>query len=329
MTGHRRSLTLIETGVVTVVVALGGTILTAGLNRTAEDARSAKCLDNLRRVMNAISAYTVDYGGVLPGPLHPAIIRGAHDLGDLPGDSGLLGEADKRKSLTWLLRPYFPPVGDSATDPSTPNPIVDAVFTCPTAQMVAPDGDFYSSGQILNRPYNYAINSWGPQFIIPGQPYTSDQRWFHTDPPLYFGAWYYLEPEAESEEAFFRGGMWKPKRLSTIPNPGAEYAVGDAWYRRVTQVTRRGLPRKREYLGVYPPQNSGSPLPSGPLHHVAFGQVRSHRRQGVGVLPAIDFDGRTNLAYFDGHVASFQGNWQEFGDGGTVNPFWEMWGGEH
>jgi prepilin-type processing-associated H-X9-DG protein len=296
------------------------------MSRTAEDARSAKCLDNLRRAMNAISAYTVDYGGVLPGPLHPAILRSVHNYGDLPGDHYALNELDKLKSLTWLLRPYFPPVGDSATNPSTPNPIVDAVFTCPTAQMVAPDGDFYSSGQILNRPYNYAINSWGPQFISPGQPDTSDQTWYHTDPPLYFGVWYYLD--TQFEEARFRGGMWKPKRLSTIPNPGTEWAVGDAWYRRVAQGPRRGQ-NKRECVGTLPSQNSGSPLPSAPFHGVAPREVRSQRRQGIEPLPSIDFDGWTNQAYFDGHVSAFTGNWQELGDGGTVNPFWAKYGGKH
>jgi prepilin-type processing-associated H-X9-DG protein len=328
MSRNGSAFTLIEAGAVTAVVVLGGTVLTAAMSGTAEDARSAKCLDNLRRAMNAISAYTADYGGFLPGPLHPAIIRGAHDLGDLPGDHGALSEADKKKSLTWFLRPYFPPVGDSATNPSTPNPIVDAVFTCPTAQMVAPDGDFYSSGQIITRPYNYACNSWGPQFTSPGQPDTTDQRWYHTDPPFHFGVWYYLD--TQFEEARFPGGVWKPKRLSTIPNPGAEWAVGDAWYRRVPGGgVRRGSPRKREYLGVYPPQNSGSPLPSAPFHGVAPREVRSQRRQGIEPLPSIDFDGWTNLAYFDGHVSAFQGNWRELGDGGTVNPLWEQWGGEH
>lgn len=325
MSRNKSAFTLIEAGVVAAVVVLGGTVLTAGLSRTAEDARSAKCLDNLRRAMNAISAYTVDYGGVLPGPTHPTIIRGAHNLGDLPGDHVALDEADKRKSLTWLLRPYFPPVGDSATNPSTPNPIVDAAFTCPTAQMVAPDGDFYTEGGVLNRPYNYVCNSWGPQTNEDGSYYTGDKRWYHTDPPLYFGVWYYLY-EHPNDPRFI--GIWQPKKLSTIPNPGAEWAVGDAWYRRVAQAVRRGQ-KKKEYLGTFPSQNSGSPLSSAPLHGVALREARPQLRQGVAILPSNGFDGWTNLAYFDGHVASFKGNWQEFGDGGTVNPFWEIWGGEH
>jgi type II secretory pathway pseudopilin PulG len=109
--------TLIEAGAVAAVVVLGGTILTAAMSQTAEDARSAKCLDNLRRAMSAISAYTTDYGGFLPGPLHPAVIRGAHSLGDLPDDYPDLSEWDKIKSLTWLLRAYF---RRSATRPRTP-----------------------------------------------------------------------------------------------------------------------------------------------------------------------------------------------------------------
>jgi prepilin-type processing-associated H-X9-DG protein len=325
MNARRRSVTLVEVGAVTAVVVLGGTILTTAMSRTAEDARSAKCLDNLRRAMNAISAYTVDYGGVLPGPLHPAIIRGAHDYGDLPGDPSSAGGTNRVKSLTWHLRPYFPPVGDSATNPSTPNPIVDGVFTCPTAQMVAPDGDFYSSSAILNRPYNYACNSWGPWTRTDGSYNSIWIEWFHTDPPLYFGQ--PTDPyDAPGHPSYT--AIWQPKKLSTIPNPGAEWAVGDAWFRHVPVSTRRGS-KGRPYVGTLPLGNATTVLPSLPYHSVAPRSARSHWRSGSDLLPKIDFDGWTNQAYFDGHVASFQGNWQALGDGGTVNPFWAIWGGEH
>jgi prepilin-type processing-associated H-X9-DG protein len=325
MMGRRRSVTLIEVGVVTAVVVLGGTILTAGLSRTAEDARSAKCLDNLRRAMNAISAYTVDYGGVLPGPLHPAIIRGAHDYGDLPGDPSSAGGTNRVKSLTWLLRPYFPPVGDSATNPSTPNPIVDAVFTCPTAQMAAPDYDFYSGGGGFHRPCNYACNSWGP-FTYGGGPYDpSWTEWFHTDPPWYFGIWVYSDDNPDQSRVT---GIWPPKKLSTIPNAGAEWAVGDAWFRHVSEPPRRGS-AGRLYVGTFPVGGSTTPLPSLPYHGVPPHRARSHWRSGSDLLPKIDFDGWTNQAYFDGHVSAFKGNWQELGDGGTVNPLWAYWGGDY
>jgi prepilin-type processing-associated H-X9-DG protein len=326
MSRNGSAFSLIEAGVVTVVVALGGTVLTTAMSRTAEDARSAKCLDNLRRAMNAISAYTVDYGGVLPGPLHPAILRSVHNYGDLPGDYYSAGGTNRIKSLTWHLRPYFPPVGDSATNPSTPNPIVDAVFTCPTAQMVAPDGDFFAAGGALNRPYNYACNSWGPSTGPDGSYDEYWQQWFHTDPPWYFGIWTYSQ---FSPGDFQYTGVWHPKRLDAVSNASAEWAVGDAWYRRVAQPARRGSSSKRGFLGTFPAENSRSPLPSGPLHHVAFRQVRSHQRQGIAALPTVDFDGQTNLGYFDGHVSAFTGNWQELGDGGTVNPLWAYWGGDY
>lgn len=324
MTGRRRSVTLIEAGAVTAVVVLGGTVLTAGLSRTAEDARSAKCLDNLRRAMNAIQAYTVDYGGVLPGPLHPPIIRGAHNFGDLPGDYHTAGGTNRIKSLTWHLRPYFPPVGDSATNPSTPNPIVDAAFTCPTAQMVAPDGDFHSPEEFLNRPYNYTCNSWGPTAYVNGSYHDLLPEWFHTDPPWYFGIWIY----AQSVPGMTFVGVWRPKRLDAIPNAGAEWAVGDAWFRHVTVPARRGS-NARAHVGTIPLASPTTAMPAAPYHGVAPRRARSHWRSGIDQLPKIDFDGWTNQAYFDGHVSSFRGNWQELGDGGTVNPLWVYWGGEH
>jgi prepilin-type processing-associated H-X9-DG protein len=125
--------------------------------------------------------------------------------------------------------------------------------------------------------------------------------------------------------------VWKPKKIESIKFASAEYSVGDAWYRRVAQATRRGTTPKREFLGTFPAINSESPLPSAPYHLVDLARVRSTRNQptGSGILPKIEFRGMTNLSYLDGHAAGYRGRWQEKGEGGTVNPFWALYGGRH
>ena len=45
-----------------------------------------------------------------------------------------------------------------------------------------------------------------------------------------------------------------------------------------------------------------------------------------------NFEGKTNLGYFDGHAAAIAGGWVYLGDqGGTVNPYWRLgtFGGTH
>ena len=59
--------------------------------------------------------YAADYGGTLPGPVHPAIKRKLFSIGD-PTD---YEEADRLKSLTWVLRPVLVKLpGLSALDDS-------------------------------------------------------------------------------------------------------------------------------------------------------------------------------------------------------------------
>jgi hypothetical protein len=136
MPASARGLTLVEVMVCTGLVGLVGWTA-AGINsHLSEEARTAKCQSNLQRQINAIHQYTADYDGVLPGPVHPALRRFPESvLG--PGPS-----PQRPKSLTWLLRPYFPVVGHSATNPDTPNPIVDELASCPTATMIVSRLDF-------------------------------------------------------------------------------------------------------------------------------------------------------------------------------------------
>jgi prepilin-type N-terminal cleavage/methylation domain-containing protein/prepilin-type processing-associated H-X9-DG protein len=328
---RRGAFTLIELLVVVSIIALLVAILLPSLTKAREQARWAKCLGNLHAMSLATVTYTTDYNGTLPGPLHPAVTREVHNFGELPDDwTSAVGPEDKQKSLVWLLRPYFQSGGNFNVE----SRVAYEVSKCPTAPLISPDEDFYNkpgeTKKVLCRPYSYAVNSWGPQYTYPPlEPVDAPYGWYHTDPPLYFGVWYYLDDDFE--EARFPQGMWKPKNIERIKFASAEYSVADAWYRRVAQATRRGSSFKREFLGTFPSENSGSPLPSAPYHLTDLARVRSTRNQptGQGILPKIEFKGRTNLAYFDGHAAGFRGRWQETGEGGTVNPFWAAHGGDH
>jgi hypothetical protein len=71
------------------------------------------------------------------------------------------------------------------------------------------------------------------------------------------------------------------------------------------------------------------PLPSAPYHYVPASEATSHKDRNVALLPKTRFRGATEMGYIDGHAAPFKGNWKEFGEGGTVNPWWHKWGGKH
>jgi prepilin-type processing-associated H-X9-DG protein len=274
-----------------------------------EEARTAKCQNNLKRVMTVVQMHAVDHDESLPGPIYPTVFRQMEQL-----------SATARSTMfAAYLRPYLTPGHPSIADPTIANPKVDEILRCPTASMLAPDSDF---GTMLTfgLPMSYICNTWGPLQDI-------DRQWFHTDPPFYFGF----------HSLISTNNAQPPKKLGSVRNPGAEWAIGDAWYRNVVAPGGRpGGPRKRPAIGTFPLEVGGDgggseivPIPSAPYHRVAPREGRSHMHWNVPTLPALDFDGQTNLAYFDGHVGPLRDHWQEVGHGGTVNPYWSMWGGRH
>jgi prepilin-type N-terminal cleavage/methylation domain-containing protein len=318
VTRPERAFTLIELLVVVSIIALLIAILLPSLTKAREQARSAKCLGNLHATTLATVTYAADQGDFIPGPLHPAIVR---NITELP-----ISARDMKKTLVWLLRPYFQSGGRSDQE----SKVADEVVTCPTAVLVAPDEDFETVGGILARPYNYSINSSGPLSC----PMDNSQgQWNHTDPPHYFGVWFYLDSWPETPGLMwetYKKRMWKPKSIAQIKFASAEWSFGDAWYRRIPKgSSRAGSQQKREYLGTFPAPHSRSPLPSAPYHGIRPDAARSTMHHGTPILPKTKFRGWTNLGYFDGHAASFRGDWLEKGQGGTVNPYWYKWGGKH
>ncbi|MCB9866604.1 MAG: hypothetical protein H6816_08230 [Phycisphaerales bacterium] len=327
-------MTLIETAVAVGLVGMLG-VLAAGVSADmAEEARTAKCQSNLRQMITAIHAYTVDYGGTLPGPVHPTIRRGMYSLGPSQASSN-----DRVKTLAWLLRPYLPPVGPADSDPALPDATVDELMRCPTASLVIPDEQFdavagLQTGCWRERPYSYVINSTGPTSYFAGSSMqVSTVDWAWTDPPHYFGAWAYCHSSPTSLSGRV---SWCPVRIDEVPNAGAEWATADAWYRWIGRDgglgSRPGQGFVRPWMGTFDLRTFGSyaPLiPSAPYHRTALSAARSHYESGNPVLPKIDFDGETNMAYFDGHVAPFRGSWLTTGTGGTVNAYWKFSGGTH
>lgn len=318
MQSRCRALTLVEVAVVLVAMGAGVLTLAAVHGALTEEARAAKCLSNLQRGMQAVLEYSVEYDGVLPGPVHPAIFRVIED------PSGL--STQREHSLSWLLGPYITPGDAAVTDPDIPNVVIDELFRCPTSTLISPDRLSSSGGCWGKTAYSYICNSWGP-FGSPGSvfnPATAEAP--STDPPHYFGAWYLCDPSPNRS-----GVSWRPKRLDSIRNASAEWAMADAWYRRIASGSSRGGSVARQWLGTFAPHAAGylANIPSGPYHRTNLRDVRSHRTQNTIVLPDIPLVGETNQAYFDGHVAPFVGDWKSPGQGGTVNPYWGIWGGEH
>ncbi|GJM25130.1 MAG: hypothetical protein DHS20C16_15450 [Phycisphaerae bacterium] len=314
----KRAFTLVELLVVVSIIGLLVSILLPSLSKAREQARAVKCLANLHAQAMAIQGYTSEYSGTLPGPIHPAIKRRLFDL-----DSSN-PQADRQKSLTWLLRPYFSKgYGDADREDARS----DAINTCPTAEKIVTDQEFYAvatSGCWKERPYSYVANSWG---VISNSSSISKIEANQTNPPHYFGAWFYCD------SASVRDGRtdvaWRPKQIGRIKRPGEEWATADAWYRKVANSPRSG--NIKEWLGTFAPeiQNYLAVIPDRPYHKIRRAKVSSHRRVGLPVLEQIKFKGQTNMSYFDGHAAPFSGQWRNPGDGGTVNPMWTLYGGPY
>ncbi len=320
----RRGFTLVELLVVISILALLIAILLPSLTRARDQALSAKCLANLHSMGIGIMVYASEFQGTLPGPVHPAIKRKLFSIGT---NKAINPEADRQKSLTYLLRQYLG-TGGSA---SQQNEYVDKISSCPLADKLVPEKAFfdYQTGSCWDeRPYSYVCNTWGP-IMSPGSTASfATAEWHSTDPPHYFGAWFYCDNSPVRSDV-----SWRPKKIERIHFPGDEWAVGDAWYRRISRgSTKPGSKPKRQWLGTFAPQvsqNYKPIIPDRPYHGIRRNEVSSHKRADADVLPEIGFKGATNMVYFDGHAAPQHGQWQQKGEGGTVNPYWEPWGGKH
>ncbi len=311
-----RAFTLVELLVVVSIIALLLSILVPAMGRAREQARAVVCLAHMHSQGLAILTYTSEYLGTLPGPIHPAIKRKVFSI---------TNTLDKQKSLTWLLRPYL---SKSLGVSNKEDARADAISSCPSAERIVGEKDFFDFqpvGSWEERPYSLVANTWG---ITDSGPTVSKAIASDTDPPHYFGAWFYTSSSPEQP-----GVAWWPKKIDRIRRVGDEWAVADAWYRRVSSAGGRPTPgqAQKQWVGTFVPEidNYLAIIPDRPYHKIKSSQVSSHARSGKDVLPQINFKGSTNMTYFDGHAAPFFGQWRVTGDGGTVNPFWSDFGGKH
>lgn len=326
----KRAFTLVELLVVVSIIALLISVLLPSLNKAREQARAVKCLANLHSQGLAIQTYASEYLGTLPGPVHPAIKRKLFSIGQVAGGSASNPLADRQKSLTWLLRPYFSKdLGDANREDTR----ADAINTCPTAERIIPDSEFFDAptGPCWDeRPYSYVCNSWGV-VRAPGQTIPLDDREANqTDPPHYFGAWFFCDSASVRNER--KDVAWAPKKIERIRRPADEWATADAWYRRSSTGGARPTPGQvnKQWLGTFVIEADADYLPvipDRPYHKIRSGTVSSHSRAQDDVLPQIRFKGVTNMSFFDGHAAAEKGQWRQQGDGGTVNSMWKIYGG--
>lgn len=311
-----KAFTLVELLVVVSIIALLVAVLLPSLQKAREQARSVKCLANLHAYALGMMSYTAEHRDFLPGPVHPAIFRNPE-----LADNAQWG-VNSTRTLNWLLRRNFQVTNTSQSGQRVE--VVQELSTCPTAVLITRDQEFTG----LVPAFSYAANSYGP-LNCPMQD--SQGQWYHTDPPFYFGCWFWGDGFPAGNGAY-NARMWKPKALSMLKFASDEWAFGDAWYRQIAGTPPRvgGAP-PRQFLGTFPSQQSSAPLPSAPYHNTSLSEVRTSKNLNAGPnpLPRSTLKGKTNMAYFDGHAASFLGQWNRFGEGGTARPFWFRWGGKN
>jgi prepilin-type processing-associated H-X9-DG protein len=195
--------------------------------------------------------------------------------------------------LPAFLRKYF-------SDRSKSKKLTDNVVRCPTADKLGGQRAHYSDADAA-RAFTYALNNNRDRGNL------NDQRWFGTDPEMYFG-WpdsYYASGTPDANNRFPVNANAPeyafPKKISKVKQHGREWAIGDAFcytkenapIKAGKNATRKegdwmlGTYQNRRWVDVYMTQ---SPLPRAPYHD-----------KGVNVL------------MFDGHT-EYQRNWT-----GSVN----------
>jgi prepilin-type N-terminal cleavage/methylation domain-containing protein len=287
-----KGFTLIELLVVVSIIALLVSILLPSLGRARQHAQMVVCLTNLKQIGNGIQIYAGDSGGILPGPVHPAMYR---DLKEAYPDSHAQRDFWRGRMLTWLLRNTFK---DSSAGGK--GNISDKVATCPVLLQIVPDSHFKAwreanPGNAVY-PTHYVINTYDSDTQETGSPF--NLKPLGTKPPCYFG-WSYASASPSDR--------WRdkpPQQLGAIRNASAEWAVADAWFRwKENSVSRIRMTAPYQF------QWSGEALPHFAPHmrKRASNMVpldKTQRERLYRQVEATESDGLTCTAFFDGHSAT-------------------------
>jgi type II secretory pathway pseudopilin PulG len=283
--------TLVELLVVVSIIALLIAILLPSLQRVRQQAKTVVCLTNIKALGTGVMTYAAEYGGRLPGPLHPAVYR---DLAKQSDNDPLWSTPYFReRQLTWKLRPIM---NDNS---ALIGGVTDKMSICPVMDQIVPKSVFddaasnYGRGTI--RPVHYVINNWSSDEAHASEQDPFNERPNGTKPDSYFG---YSPPSG-----FDPATATPPVALANISRASDEWMIADAWYRRCPKANISWVP------------NQEGPFQAG-WTGIALPNFAPHNRKGATTYNILDgnerttdsnrirksrSDGKTNTYFFDGH----------------------------
>jgi prepilin-type N-terminal cleavage/methylation domain-containing protein/prepilin-type processing-associated H-X9-DG protein len=315
--------TLIELLVVVAIIALLLSILLPSLSQAREQAKSIKCLANLKAFSQGVSVYATGERDMLPAPLHPAVFK--NQSLDSYKEYGVTDPATamyyQGRQITWKIRKTF---SDSS---EMKGGATDQVATCPTAVGYNTEANVRAIGIRASRgiyPTYYSLNHWGgeaPEGLTFGSPRA-------TNPGMYFGFSPSNTQAAWSPADLAMMAKYPGQPITKIPKASDEWMIADAWQRQ----TGNPLYAEFQQEGPYQSAWSGVAMPLSPPHFsktsVDVTYMSDADRIGAGSTVARNRkDGRTNTGYFDGHASAVPSlrlmignNVLLYGFKGTVNP---------